>query len=67
MASTFSEEGEKLHEEAAALVRREVETPRSVKKNEFLAMDAKMRDRFAEDDPEWVVWRMLGRKRGWLA
>lgn len=66
MKSTFSETGEDLHDRAAALIEREMQRPQSLKKADYLALHKEMLESFADDDPDWIVWRRFGEKKGWL-
>ena len=66
LKTTYSEGAERELEAAAKLVQRDLQSPGSVKKAEFVAQDSKLREHLTEIDPFWVRWRRVGEKKGWL-
>ncbi|MCC6538675.1 MAG: hypothetical protein IT162_14060 [Bryobacterales bacterium] len=66
MATGYSEAAEKVYQEAAALVQRDINEPGAVGRRDFVSVDAKLRQVLSDQDLFWVSWRRLGARRGWL-
>lgn len=66
LKSSYSEPAEKATASASALIEKELRTPGSVKKAEFLKIDKQLRDILPDIDTFWFAWRRIGEKKGWL-